>query len=96
LVAKVGQAGDLLAVGVGDALDEAVLAVDRRDSPRQACLGSDGDSKRWELVCDRGHAGFGAAAGTGGCLALLEGRTSAAAITWPNKQPALWRAGISH
>ena len=36
------------------------------------------------------------AAGTGGLLAQVEGRTSAATIAWLNAQPASWRAGITH
>ena len=34
--------------------------------------------------------------GTGGLLAQVEGRSSAATIGWLNAQPASWRAGISH
>jgi hypothetical protein len=47
-------------------------------------------------VCDRWHTGFVDAAGTGGLLAQVEGRTSAATIAWLNAQPATWRAGITH
>lgn len=36
------------------------------------------------------------AEGTGGLLAQVESRTSAAAIAWLNAQPAQWRAGITH
>jgi len=38
----------------------------------------DPDTKRWVLACDRWHTGFVDAAGTGGLLAQVEGRTSAA------------------
>jgi len=72
-----------------------VLGIDetRRGKPVWA---QNPDTKRWELVCDRWHTGFVDAAGTGGLLAQVEGRTSAATIAWLNAQPAPWRAGISH
>jgi transposase len=72
-----------------------VLGIDetRRGRPIWA---QDPDTKRWRLVCDRWHTGFVDAAGTGGLLAQVEGRTSAATIAWLNAQPAPWRAGISH
>jgi transposase len=53
-------------------------------------------TKRWELVHDRWHTGFVDAAGTGGLLAQIEGRSAAATIAWLNAQPAAWRAGITH
>jgi len=52
--------------------------------------------KRWELVYDRWHTDFVDAAGTGGLLPQLEGRSAAATIAWLNAQPAAWRAGITH
>jgi transposase len=48
------------------------------------------------LLCDRWHTGFVDAAGTGGPLAQVEGRSGAAAIKFLNEKPAPWRAGISH
>jgi transposase len=72
-----------------------VLGIDetRRGKPIWA---QDPHTKRWVLVCDRWHTGFVDAAGTGGLLAQVEGRTSAATIAWLNAQPAPWRAGITH
>jgi len=72
-----------------------VLGIDetRRGKPIWA---QDPDTKRWVLMCDRWHTGFVDAAGTGGLLAQVEGRTSAATIAWLDAQPALWRTGISH
>jgi len=65
----------------------------RRGKP---VFAQDPDTKRWVLVRDRWHTGFVDAAGTGGLLAQVEGRTSAATIAWLNAQPASWRAGITH
>jgi transposase len=72
-----------------------VLGIDetRRGKPVWA---QDPDTKRWVLTCDRWHTGFVDAAGPGGLLAQVEGRTSAATIAWLNAQPASWRAGIAH
>ena len=72
-----------------------VLGIDetRRGKPVWA---QDPDTKRWVLAADRWHTGFVDAAGTGGLLAQVEGRTSAATIAWLSAQPAPWRAGISH
>ena len=72
-----------------------VLGIDetRRGRP---VFAQDPDTKRWVLACDRWHTGFVDAAGTGGLLAQVEGRTSAATIAWLNAQPAAWRAGITH
>ena len=72
-----------------------VLGIDetRRGRP---VFAQDPDSGRWLLVRDRWHTGFVDAAGTGGLLAQVEGRTSAATIAWLNAQPAAWRAGITH
>jgi transposase len=47
-------------------------------------------------VGDRWHTGFVDATGTGGLLAQVQGRTSAAVLTWLNEQPAPWRAAITH
>jgi len=72
-----------------------VLGIDetRRGKPIWA---QDPDTKRWVLAADRWHTGFVDAAGTGGLLAQVEGRTSAATIAWLNAQPQPWRAGITH
>jgi transposase len=72
-----------------------VLGIDetRRGKPVWA---QDPDTKLWVLACDRWHTGFVDAAGTGGLLAQVEGRTSAATIAWLNAQPQPWRAGITH
>jgi len=72
-----------------------VLGIDetRRGRP---VFAQDPETKRWVLVADRWHTGFVDAAGTGGLLAQVEGRTSAATIAWLNAQPASWRAGITH
>jgi transposase len=72
-----------------------VLGIDetRRGKPIWA---QDPSTKRWVLACDRWHTGFVDATGTGGLLAQVEGRTSAAVIAWLGEQPAPWRASISH
>jgi len=72
-----------------------VLGIDetRRGKPIWA---QNPDTGRWQLVCDRWHTGFVDADGTGGLLAQVEGRTSAATIAWLNAQPATWRAAITH
>jgi len=72
-----------------------VLGIDetRRGKPIWV---RDPDTKRWVLAADRWHTGFVDADGTGGLLAQVEGRTSAATIAWLNAQPASWRAGITH
>jgi transposase len=72
-----------------------VLGIDetRRGKPIWA---QDPDTRRWVLAADRWHTGFVDAVGTGGLLAQVEGRTSAATIGWLNAQPEQWRAGITH
>jgi transposase len=72
-----------------------VLGIDetRRGKPIWV---KDLDTGRWVLAADRWHTGFVDAAGTGGLLAQVEGRTSAATIAWLNAQPEPWRAGITH
>jgi transposase len=72
-----------------------VLGIDktRRGKPIWA---QDPDAKRWVRACDRWHTGFVDAAGTGGLLGQVEGRTSAVTIAWLNEQPEHWRAGITH
>lgn len=51
---------------------------------------------RWVLTCDRWHTGFVDAAGTGGLLAQVEGRSAAAAARWLTGQPQPWRQTITH
>jgi len=72
-----------------------VLGIDetRRGKPVWA---QDPDTGRWVLVRDRWHTGFVDADGTGGLLAQVEGRSSAATIAWLNAQPEIWRAAITH
>jgi len=72
-----------------------VLGIDetRRGKPVWT---QDPDTGRWVLVADRWHTGFVDAAGTGGLLAQVEGRTSAATIAWLNAQPQPWLDGITH
>jgi hypothetical protein len=72
-----------------------VLGIDETRRGRPVFV-QDPDTHRWVLACDRWHTGFVDAAGTGGLLAQVEGRTSAATIAWLNAQPASWRAGITH
>ena len=72
-----------------------VLGIDetRRGKPIWAL---DPDTKRWVLMCDRWHTGFVDAAGTGGLLAQVEGRSSAVVIAWLNAQPQAWLDAITH
>jgi transposase len=72
-----------------------VLGIDetRRGKPVWV---KDPDTHRWVLAADRWHTGFVDAAGTGGLLGQVEGRSSAATIAWLNAQPESWRAGITH
>ena len=72
-----------------------VLGIDETRRGKTV-FAQDPDTKRWVLVADRWHTGFVDAAGTGGLLAQVEGRTSAATIAWLNAQPATWRASITH
>lgn len=72
-----------------------VLGIDetRRGKPIWA---QDTESGRWVLVCDRWHTGFVDAAGSGGLLAQIEGRSAAVVTTWLAAQPEAWRRGITH
>jgi transposase len=72
-----------------------VLGIDetRRGRP---VFAQDPDTGRWVLVRDRWHTGFVDAAGTGGLLAQVEGRSSAVVIAWLNAQPEAWRDAITH
>ena len=59
----------------------AVLGIDetRRGKPIRA---RDPVTERWVLACDRWHTGFVDAAGAGGLLAQVEGRSAATVTTW--------------
>jgi len=48
------------------------------------------------VVADRWHTGIVDAAGTGGLLADIDGRTAAKVAQWIAEQPDSWRAGITH
>jgi transposase len=73
----------------------AVLGIDetRRGRPRWA---RDPATGRWVLVCDRWHTGFVDAAGHGGLLGQVEGRSAAAVTAWLSAQPQHWRDAITH
>jgi len=51
---------------------------------------------RWVVVADRWHTGIVDAAGTGGLLAHIDGRTAAKVAEWIAEQPDSWRAEITH
>jgi transposase len=72
-----------------------VLGIDetRRGKP---VLARDPETGRWVVVADRWHTGFVDAAGTGGLLAQVEGRSAAAVTGWLAAQPQAWREGITH
>ena len=72
-----------------------VLGIDetRRGKPK---WGRDPDTGRWVVVADRWHTGIVDAAGTGGLLAHIDGRTSAKVAEWIVEQPDSWRAGVTH
>ncbi|HOB81164.1 MAG TPA: ISL3 family transposase, partial [Ornithinibacter sp.] len=72
-----------------------VLGIDetRRGKPK---WGQDPDTGRWVVVADRWHTGIVDAAGTGGLLAHIDGRTAAKVAEWIAEQPDSWRAGITH
>lgn len=72
-----------------------VLGIDetRRGKPIWA---RDPDTGRWTLVCDRWHTGFVDAAGSGGLLAQVEGRSAATVTTWLTDQPHAWRQAVTH
>jgi transposase len=72
-----------------------VLGIDETRRGRPVWV-QDPDSGRWSLASDRWHTGFVDAAGTGGLLAQVEGRSCAAVTGWLDAQPAAWRAGICH
>ena len=72
-----------------------VLGIDetRRGKPK---WGQDPDTGRWVVLADRWHTGIVDAAGTGGLLAHIDGRTAAKVAEWIAEQPDSWRAGITH
>ena len=51
---------------------------------------------RWAVAHDRWHTAVVDAAGTGGLLAHIDGRTAARVAEWLLAQPDPWRAGITH
>ena len=72
-----------------------VLGIDetRRGKPKWA---QDPVTGRWVVIADRWHTGIVDAAGTGGLLAHIDGRTAAKVAEWIAAQPDSWRAGITH
>jgi transposase len=50
----------------------------------------------WRVAHDRWHTAVVDAAGTGGLLAHIDGRTAAKVADWLLAQPDSWRAGITH
>lgn len=73
----------------------AVLGIDetRRGKPKWE---QDPLTQRWRVVHDRWHTGVVDAAGTGGLLAHIDGRTAAKVAQWIEAQPQSWRAGVTH
>jgi transposase len=73
----------------------SVLGIDetRRGKPKWE---QDQDSGRWRIAHDRWHTGIVDAAGTGGLLAHIDGRTAASVTQWLLAQPDAWRAGVTH
>ena len=51
---------------------------------------------RWRVAHDRWHTAIVDAAGTGGLLAHIDGRTAARVAEWLLAQPNPWRAGVTH
>ena len=51
---------------------------------------------KWRVAHDRWHTAVVDAAGTGGLLAHIDGRTAAKVAEWLLAQPDPWRAGITH
>jgi transposase len=73
----------------------AVLGIDetRRGRPKWV---QDPVTHRWTVIADRWHTGIVDAAGTGGLLAHVDGRTAAQVTGWIKAQPQAWRDGITH
>lgn len=72
-----------------------VLGIDetRRGRPRWE---RDADTGKWRLTRDRWHTGFVDAAGHGGLLGQVEGRTVADVLAWLATTDLDWRKGIGH
>ena len=72
-----------------------VLGIDetRRGKPKWE---QDPDSGRWRVAHDRWHTGIVDAAGSGGLLAHIDGRTAAGVAEWLAAQPLSWRQGVTH
>ena len=72
-----------------------VLGVDetRRGKPKWV---QDPVTSRWTVAADRWRTGIVDAAGTGGLLGHIDGRTAAKVAEWIAEQPDSWRAGITH
>jgi transposase len=51
---------------------------------------------RWKVAHDRWHTAIVDAAGSGGLLAHIDGRTAAKVAEWILAQPDPWRAGVTH
>ncbi|MEI2732232.1 MAG: ISL3 family transposase [Dermatophilaceae bacterium] len=73
----------------------AVLGIDetRRGKPVWA---QDPLTCRWRIVTDRWLTGIVDAAGTGGLLGHVDGRTAATVADWLREQPQGWREAITH
>jgi len=69
-----------------------VLGIDKTRRGK-SIWAQDPDTQRWVLVCDRWHTGFVDAAGTGGLLAQVEGRSAVVVTAWLTAQPQAWRRG---
>lgn len=65
----------------------------RRGKPRWE---QDPETGKWAITADRWLTGIVDAAGTGGLLGHVEGRTSALVAGWINEQPQPWREAITH
>jgi transposase len=67
---------------------------------RPAAGGSGGSrtwsTGRWRVAHDRWHTGIIDAAGTGGLLAHVDGRTAARVTEWLLTQPDWWRVELTH
>lgn len=72
-----------------------VLGIDetRRGRPVWA---KDPITGKWQVVVDRWHTGFVDAAGTGGMLAQVEGRSAKTVIDWVEAQPYSWREQVKY
>jgi transposase len=73
----------------------SVLGIDetRRGKPKWE---QDQATGRWRITNDRWHTGIVDAAGSGGLLAHIDGRTAASVTQWLAAQPLWWRQGVTH